>query len=139
MQEHLRRYNQAHENSSDRSFGLVFAAFFLIIALLPLLHGHDIRLWAAVVSFAFGAVSLTAPAILAPLNRLWTRFGVLLHRTVSPVALGVMYYGVITPTGLLMRLSGKDSLRLRIDKSASSYWIDRRPPGPAPDSLKFPF
>lgn len=139
MHEHLRQHDQAQNGSSDRSFGFVFAAFFLIIALLPLLHGHGMRLWAAAASLVFGAISLAVPAILAPLNRLWTRFGMFLHRIVSPFALGVIFYVAITPTGLLMRLLGKDLLRLRPDKSAGSYWIVRHPPGPARDSLKLPF
>lgn len=130
---------QKIENSSNRSFGLVFAAFFLIVALLPLLHGHDVRLWALGLAGTFLLLAFAAPELLAPLNRLWTRFGILLHHIVSPIALGVMFYGVVTPTGLIMRLVGKDSLRLHMDKSASSYWIERLPPGPAPDSLKLPF
>lgn len=139
MHEHLQHHNPAQNGSSDRSFGLVFTAFFLILALLPLLHGQGIRLWALGLAGAFLLTSLAAPKILMPLNRLWTRFGILLHHIVSPIALGVMFYGVVTPTGLIMRLVGKDPLRLRIDKSADSYWIERRPPGPAPDSLKLPF
>lgn len=127
------------ESSSDRSFGLVFTVFFLVLALLPLLHGHGMRLWALVLAGAFLFLALAAPKVLMPLNRLWTRFGILLHRIVNPIALGVMFYGVVTPTGLIMRLVGKDPLRLRMDKSASSYWIERLPPGPAPDSLKLPF
>ena len=127
------------EGSSNRGFGLVFAAFFLIIALLPLLQGHGVRLWAAGISLAFGGVALAIPTILAPLNRLWTRFGLLLHGIVSPVALAILFYGVVTPTGLIMRLLGKDPLRLRLDPSAPSYWITRTPPGPDADSLKQQF
>ncbi len=133
--------NRQHEvkSSSDRSFGLVFAAFFLIVAFLPLLHGNGMRLWAAGLAGTFLLLALAAPQVLMPLNRVWTRFGLLLHRIVSPVALGIMFYGAVMPTGLIMRLVGKDPLRLRLDKSASSYWIKRQPPGPAPDSLKLPF
>lgn len=127
------------ETSSDRSFGLVFAAFFLAVALLPLLRKHDLRLWALELASVFLILALVAPKLLEPLNRLWTRFGMLLHKIVSPVALSVLYYGVVMPTGLLMQLVGKNPLRLRLDKSANSYWIERRPPSPAPDSLKFPF
>lgn len=139
MHERIPHHIASPEASSDRSFGLVFTAFFLVVALLPLLHGHGVRLWALGLAGVFLILALVTPKLLAPLNRLWTRFGMLLHQIVSPVALAVLFYGVVTPTGLLMRLAGKDPLRLRLDKSANSYWIERRPPGPAPDSLKFPF
>lgn len=139
MHEHISHHLAGTQGSSDRSFGLVFTTFFLVVALLPLLHGHDMRLWALGLAGAFLILALATPKMLAPLNRLWARFGMLLHRIVSPVALGVLFYGVVTPTGLLMRLFGKDTLHLRLDKSAKSYWIKRRPPGPTPESLKLPF
>jgi hypothetical protein len=79
-----------------------------------------------------------SPAALAPLNRM-DAFRLLLHRIVSPLVLGVMFFGVVTPMGLVMRALGKDPLRLRFDRDARSYWIDRRPPGPAPDTLNNQF
>lgn len=139
MHEYHAHDDNTIKGSSDRSFGLVFATFFLIVALLPLLLGHDVKLWALGVAGLFLILALVAPKLLAPFNRFWTRFGILLHRIVSPVALGVLFYGVVMPTGLLMRLVGKDPLHLRLDKSANSYWIERRPPGPVPESLKLPF
>lgn len=126
-------------SSTDRSFGLVFAVFFLMLALWPLLHQHEMRLWALVIAAIFLLLALAIPKLLAPLNRMWTSFGMLLHRIVSPLALGILFYGVVMPTGLLMRLFGKDLLRLRLDKSANSYWIQRSPSGPTPESLKLPF
>lgn len=131
----MKHHDQAPKSSSDRSFGLVFAAFFLIVALIPLFHGHGARLWAVGLSLAFGVISFAVPFVLAPLNRVWTKLGLLMHSIVGPVALGIVYFGVVTPTGLLMRLLGKDPLRLRIDKAATSYWIVRTPPGPTPESL----
>lgn len=125
--------------SSDRSFGFVFAIFFLIIALLPLLQNHEIRNWALVLSAIFGLTALLMPAILAPLNSLWTKFGFLLHLIVSPLALGVLFYGVVVPTGLILRLWGKNLLNLRFDPNAESYWIKRDPPGPDADSLNNQF
>src|SRR5262245_23347122 len=127
------------KGSSDRSFGLVFAAFFAIVAALPLLFGAPLRWWALAVAGLFLLLALVAPAALAPLNRLWTKFGLLLHRVMSPVVLGVMFFLVITPIGLLMRLLGKDLLRLKFDRAAGSYWISREPPGPPPESLKDQF
>lgn len=139
MHNRIQRHEQAPRGSSNRSFGLIFAAFFLIIALLPLLRGGGIWLWAVGVSCAFGGVALVIPSALAQLNRLWTKFGLLMHRIISPVALAILFYGVVTPNGLLMRIFGKYPLRLRMDRNAASYWIERTPPGPAAESLKNQF
>jgi hypothetical protein len=125
--------------SSNRSFGVVFAVVFTIVGLLPLLSGGAVRVWALVVAAAFAVFALAFPAALAPLNRIWLKFGLLLHRVVNPIMLGIMFYGVITPTGLIMRAFGKDPLRLRFEKDADTYWIVRTPPGPAPDSLRDQF
>jgi hypothetical protein len=125
--------------SSDRAFGLVFTAFFAIVAVLPMLRSEPPRPWAFAAAGVLLALALAAPRLLAPLNRLWLKFGDLLHRIVSPIALAILFYGVVTPTGLLMRLFGKDPLRLRFDREAKSYWIAREPPGPPPESLKDQF
>jgi hypothetical protein len=127
------------DGSSDRSFGLVFAAFFALVGLLPLILGRAPRTWAFGLSGIFLLVALLFPSVLAPLNRLWIKFGLLLHRIVSPIALGIMFFLVITPMGWLMRALGKDLLRLRLDPDASSYWIERNPPGPAPETFKDQF
>jgi hypothetical protein len=126
-------------SSSDRAFGWVFAAVFAIIGVWPWAFGGELRFWSLAVGAAFLLVAWARPAVLAPLNRVWTRFGLLLHRIVSPVVLGVMFFGVVTPTGLLMRAFGKDPLRLRHDRDARSYWIERQPPGPPPDTLNNQF
>lgn len=126
-------------SSSNRSFGLVFAAVFAIIGLWPWLFGGQVRVWSVFVGAAFLMVGWLRPTALAQLNRVWTRFGLLLHRIVSPVVLGVMFFVVVTPMGLVMRALGKDPLRLRFDSDARSYWIDREPPGPAPDTLNNQF
>ena len=124
---------------SNLSFGLVFATFFILIGLWPLIHGESPRLWAVALSVTFFLVALAVPRALLPLNRLWTRFGRLLHAIVSPIALGIVFYCVVTPTGLILRLLGKDPLRLRVDRSAKSYWVMRTPPGPDAESLKNQF
>jgi hypothetical protein len=139
MHEHTPRHTSQIQSSSDRSFGFVFAAVFLIIALYPLLHAAGIRIWAVAVSGVFLLLAALVPQVLAPANRLWTKFGMLLHHIVSPIALGILFFLVVTPTGLLMRLFGKDPLRLRFDPAADSYWIKRDPPGPAADSLNNQF
>lgn len=130
---------QRIEGSSNRGFGVVFAVVFAIIALFPLLFGGALRWWSAGVAMVFLALAFVAPAALAPLNRAWMRFGLLLHKIVSPIVLGFMFYMVVTPIGLLMRATGKDPLRLRLDRNARTYWIDRTPPGPKPESLSDQF
>jgi len=116
--------------SSNRAFGWVFTAVFLIVAAWPLAFGHAPRWWAL--------ITLAAPALLTIPNRLWTQFGLLLHRLISPVVLAILFYIVVTPMGLIMRALGKDPLRLRRGTFAS-YWIAREPPGPQPDSMSDQF
>lgn len=123
---------------TNRSFGLVFCGFFALLALFPLLSGGSVRLWSAIVSATFGATALFLPSVLTPLNRLWMRFGALLHRIVSPIVLALLFFVVITPFGLVMRLLGKDPLKLR-SEPVQTYWIDREPPGPQPESLNNQF
>lgn len=125
--------------SSNRSFGIVFAVVFAVIGVLPLLFGGGVRLWSLLVGVAFLVAAFLFPDFLAPLNRVWLRFGLLLHRIVSPLVLGIMFYLVVTPIGVIMRAFGKDLLRLRFEKESASYWIDRVPPGPPPESIKDQF
>jgi hypothetical protein len=122
--------------SSDRSFGLVIATVFLLITFWPLIRGEPVRWWALAVAAVFATVALLWTAALAPLNKWWTKLGLLLYRVVSPIVLGLLFYVTVAPIALVMRLLGKDPLRLRRDPDAASYWIDRSPPGPAPESMK---
>jgi hypothetical protein len=123
---------------SDRSFAFVFAAFFALVALFPLLSGRMPRWWAVAAAAAFAAIGIAAPRLLHPLNRLWFTFGLVLHRIVSPVIMAVMFFGVVLPT-LLVRAFGKDLLRLKRDPAAKSYWIARDPPAPEPGSMSKQF
>ena len=132
--EDLSREQEA-EGSSDRSFGLVFAVVFFLIAAWPLLHGGKLRWWAVGIGLLFALVAATRPRLLGGLNRWWIKLGVLLGKLISPIALGVLFFGVIVPVGVVMRMAGKDPLRLKRDNSAASYWIARTPPGPPPDSM----
>lgn len=127
------------QGSSDRSFGIVMAAFFALVGLFPLLHGGHVRWWALGVAAAFVACALFWTVPLRPLNRLWIKFGLLLSRIISPVILALLFYVTFTPIGLLMRAFGKDPMRRRRNKSATSYWIPRDPPGPAPETMKQQF
>jgi hypothetical protein len=123
------------EGSSDRSFGIVFAVVFLIIAAWPLIRGSSPHWWALGVAAAFALVTAVSPKLLGPLNRWWMKLGIVLGKVVGPVALGILFFGVLVPTGVLMRLAGKDPLRLRRDAGMPTYWIRREPPGPPPDSM----
>lgn len=124
---------------SDRSFGLVFAGVFTVIGLLPLVGGRQARGWSLIVAGGFLVVALVRPALLAPANRLWLTLGLLLHRVSSPLVLGLLFFLLFTPMGLLMKALGKDPLRLRLDPSSSSYWIHRTPPGPEPETMRNQF
>ncbi|HSV28486.1 MAG TPA: SxtJ family membrane protein [Candidatus Omnitrophota bacterium] len=127
------------EMGSERSFGFVFAAVFAVVSAWPLLSGAAPRWWALAVAAAFLAAALVAPRALRPLNLLWFRFGMLLHKIVTPLVMGLLFFLTITPIGLLMRMTGKDPMRLKRDAAAASYWIGRTPPGPAPDTMKHQF
>jgi len=124
---------------SERGFGVVFAVVFAVIAAWPLFFGGGVRWWSAVVAAVFLVAAFAAPRILAPLNRLWYRIGMALHGIVTPVIMGILFFLTVMPTGLIMRLFGKDPLRLRFDAEAQSYWIQREPPGPEPDSMRNQF
>jgi hypothetical protein len=130
---------RAVTRGSDRSFGIVFACVFALIGLWPMLHGSAPRLWALAVAAACLAAGLLRPQFLSPLNRLWFRFGLLLHHVVNPVLMLLIYYGAVVPTGLVLRALGKDVLRLKLDRTAASYWIIREPPGPAMGSMEKQF
>ncbi|MEX0958200.1 MAG: SxtJ family membrane protein [Burkholderiales bacterium] len=124
---------------SERSFGIVFAVVFAIVGCWPLFGGNPPRIWSLAIAGVFVVLAFLLPVTLKPLNRLWFRIGTGLHHVVSPLMLGLLFYFSVLPTGLLMRAFGKDPLRLRLDRKARSYWIERKPPGPAPDSLRNQF
>ena len=111
--------------SSNRSFGLVFFVVFLIVALWPLKHDEDIRLWSLGLSIIFFILGILNSKLLTPLNKLWFKFGIFLGVIVSPIIMGVVYFLVVTPTGVLMRFLGKDLLNTRKTKNTTTYWIKR--------------
>lgn len=126
-------------SGSDRSFGIVFAVVFSLIALYPLLHGGGVRLWALAIAAVFAGLAFVWPSVLAPLNRLWFRFGLLLHKVVNPLILGLMFFVIITPVAAIVRLFGGKLLSLGYDRSLPSYWHKRSPPGPAPETIRNQF
>ena len=109
---------------SNKSFGIVFFVFFLIIGLYPLINEENVRIWSIVISIIFLILGLINSQILTPLNILWFKFGMLLGKFVSPIVMGLVFFLVVTPTGLIMKLFNKDLLKLRKNKN-SSYWIKR--------------
>ena len=116
--------HQSIQMSSNRSFGIVFFIFFLIIALWPLLNNHEIRLWSLIISLIFLILGILNSKLLSPLNKLWMRFGLLLGRIVSPIIMGIIYFFVVTPTGLIMKIFRKDLLSLK-KNDEKSYWIEK--------------
>jgi hypothetical protein len=124
---------------SDRSFGLVMAGAFAALSLLNGWHAGRIWPWTSGLAALFLVAALLRPATLNPLNRIWLKFGLLLHKVVNPVIMALLFYGAVLPTGLVMRAMGKDLLRLKREPDAASYWIVRAPPGPAPDTMKDQF
>jgi hypothetical protein len=129
----------AGTQGSDRSFGLVFSVVFLIVALWPLFHDEPVRVWAIAVASVFLIAALVRPQILVPLNRAWTAFGHVLHAIVTPVVTSFLFFVLVTPMALVMRVMGSVPLRLSFDADAQSYWIVRTPPGPPTDSMKNQF
>jgi hypothetical protein len=127
------------KTASNRSFGVVFTAVFAVIGLVPVLGSGVIRWWALIIAAIFLVLSLLRPQVLAPLNRLWTRFGLLLHHIVNPIVMAMLFFLVVTPIGLLMRVLGKRPLNIGLDHETTSYWIEREPPGPAPETMKQQF
>ncbi|HEY9568499.1 MAG TPA: SxtJ family membrane protein [Thalassobaculum sp.] len=124
---------------SERSFGIVFAAVFAVVGLLPLLDGAAPRPWALAVAAAFLAVALLRPRLLAPANRAWFRLGMLLGAIVTPVVMALVFFIAVTPTALLLRLFGKDPLNRRFDPDAPSYWIPRDAEADARSSMSNQF
>ena len=112
------------KTSSNKSFGIVFFIVFVIISLYPLVNQEDIRIWSLVIAFIFFILALLNSKILTPLNKIWTRFGLFLGNLISPIVMGIIFFFVVTPIGLLMRLFGKDVLNLKKNKF-STYWIKK--------------
>ena len=118
---------QKIKTSSNKSFGIVFFVVFLLIALYPMTKGNDLRLWSLIISLIFLTLGLINSIILTPLNRLWFKFGIFLGKIISPIILGIIFFLIVTPTGILLRLFGKDVINLKYNND-SSYWIKKTGP-----------
>jgi uncharacterized membrane protein len=112
---------------SNRSFGIVFFVVFLIIATYPLINDDELRLWSLIISIVFLFLGLVNSKILNPLNKLWFKFGIFLGKIISPLVMGIIFFLVVTPIGLLMRLLNKDLLNLKF-KNNNTYWIEKTEP-----------
>ena len=109
---------------SNRNFGIVFTIVFLIISFWPLLKSGDIRYWSLVISLIFFVLAILNSKILTPLNKIWMKFGFVLGKIISPIVMGFIFFFVVTPTGIIMRLLGKDILNLKKNNKIS-YWIKK--------------
>ena len=113
--------------SSNRSFGIVFFVIFLLISVYPLLYNENIRIWSLIISIIFLFLGIINSRILTPFNHIWFKFGLVLGRFISPLIMGLVFFLVVTPIGLLMRVFKKDLLNLRFDKT-DTYWINKQEP-----------
>ena len=148
----MRNHQSFHENmserdgvklGSERSFGIVFATVFAIIAVLPIFTFDNnevtVRVWALMVAVLLAIITFVRPQLLSPFNKIWFRFGLLLHKIINPLVMGLMFFVVISPIGMLMRALGKTPIKKRFDQNIDSYWITREPPGPEPETMKRQF
>ena len=113
--------------SSNRSFGVVFFVVFLLIALYPLINNGEVRLWSLITSIVFLTLGLLNSKFLNPFNKLWFKFWIILGKIISPLIMGIIFFLVVTPTGLIMRLLRKDILSLKYNQN-KSYWIEKKGP-----------
>lgn len=111
---------------SNRTFGLIFAGIFTVIALFPLLFGNGIRNWAIILAAAFFFAAMVLPKSLTPLNKLWMKFGLLMHTIMNPILMGLVFFLTVLPTGIILKVLGKDPMNRKFDESAETYWIDRQ-------------
>ena len=134
MHENLDRIEEI-KVSSNRSFGMVFTLVFLVVGIWQISTGKSLGWYFFASAILFFIVTITFPSLLGPFNRVWFKFGLLLGQAVNPVILGLVFFLVVTPIGIVRRLLGKDSLHLKPKPNLKSYWIDRNPAGPKISSM----
>ena len=125
--------------SSDRVFGVTIAVALALLAVAPAARHRPLRMWALALAAMWLVPTLLRPRLLRPAHRLWLGFGRFLQRVTTPAVMVLLFYGTVTPVALLLRLFGKDLLGREIDRAARTYWIVRRPPGPAPETMRRQF
>ena len=116
--------NQKIKIGSNKSFGIVFSIVFLVIAFWPMLNGNEINYWSLLISVVFLILGLINSKILNPLNKIWFKFGILLGNIVAPIVMGIIFFLVVTPTSIIMKILGKDLLNLKKNNN-DSYWIQK--------------
>ena len=121
--------------SSERAFGLIAGGVFALIGLGPLWRAGEPRWWGVVIAVVLVALGLLLPRALSPFNYLWFRFGLFLHAIVNPIVMALLFFTTVTPIGLIMRAAGRDPLHLNFDPDVPTYWINRAPPGPSPETM----
>ena len=109
---------------SNRNFGIVFSIVFLIIAIWPILNQNEIRIWSIIISLIFLILGLINSKFLSPLNKAWFKFGLVLGSIIAPIVMGIVFFLVVTPTGLIMKALGKDLLGLKRNKN-NTYWLEK--------------
>lgn len=120
--------NEKIKIGSNKSFGIVFSIVFLLIALYPLIKSSDIRFWSLLISAIFFFLGLINSFILTPLNKLWFQFGIILGKIFSPIIMGIIFFFVVTPIGLLMKILKKDLINLKFNNQIKTYWIEKNDP-----------
>jgi hypothetical protein len=130
--------DEASFPGSDRTFGMVMAGALALLALINGWHAGRLWPWELALAVGFLAAAWLRPALLNSLNRLWMKLGLFLHKIVNPIVMGLLFYGTIWPTGLVMRMRGRDLLRLKREQDAETYWIARTP-GPLPETMRDQF
>ena len=116
--------NQKIKIGSNKSFGIVFSIVFLVIAFWPMLNGNEINYWSLAISITFLILGLTNSKILTPLNKIWFKFGILLGNVIAPIVMGIIFFLIVTPISIIMKLLGKDLLNLKKNNN-NSYWIEK--------------
>ena len=116
--------NQKIKIGSNKSFGIVFSIVFLVIAFWPMLNGNEINYWSLAISIVFLILGLINSKILTPLNKIWFKFGILLGNVVGPIVMGIIFFLIVTPTSIIMKILGKDLLNLKKNNN-NSYWIEK--------------
>ena len=120
--------NNNELKNTEKSFGVVFSIVFSIVALYPLINGDSFRVWALIISVIFLLLAYVRPNVLRLPNILWFKFGILLGSIIAPIVMALVYFLTVLPTGLIMRLLGKDLLKQKLDKNTKSYWMERSEP-----------
>ncbi|MEQ8734818.1 MAG: SxtJ family membrane protein [Rhodospirillaceae bacterium] len=130
-----RRIETDQPRASNRSVGMVLAVVFSLIGFWPLINDSAVHIWALAIAAGLLVLALVLPRALTPVAWAWLGLGHLLHLITSPIVLSALYFFAVVPTGIYLKITGKDPLRLKADPEADTYWIDRTPPGPDPKSL----